>query len=151
MADYPSILHKSADAISYALTSIAGADLPSCTIYKDDASSDLTPPAVVIECNAAVLSEESGTCSPENFMVEVSIKAVSQADDSTRAAHGLLSGIIEAVFFRTAGDVVTECNAASVSAFTAKKWIPLGITSSKDEDRRETTHTGRLLCTSRAP
>ena len=151
MATYQSILHKAADAINYAFGSIAGADLPSCTRYLDDGIDDISLPAVVISCTAETLADPTGTVSSENFRVTVNISAESMADtsDTSRTVHGQLAGIVEAVFFRSADQVVTECNAAGVTDFTAERWTPLSITQEKEPERRRTILSGALICTSR--
>lgn len=144
MATYLSILTKCEDAVQTAFEEIAGADLiPGVTIYKGGTDSEVVPPAIsILAVSAVPMEPDSATiCSGENYSITVEIAAITNPADSGRTAESNIAGLLEAVLFRSADQMLTELNAAGVTEFHASRYHAEGMTRSMDDDRRTTTAT----------
>lgn len=153
MATYPSIFSKAEDAIAYAFDSIPDAadDISGFTVYKGGSPSEKALPAVTfVALEFAKITPESDPQFSQTFNVTLSAVVETSMDDETRAEAYEAEGLVEAVLFRSADQIVDECNAAGVSDFTALQWIPLSASRDFDGTRRTTTFIGSLICGSSA-
>jgi len=153
MATYAPITNKAEDALTYALENIPDAadDVAGLTYYKGHAYAEKVLPSVTVFAESFDrINEDAGSMVAANFDVRVEIMIESNGNDDTRAEHSALEGLAESLFFRSADQIVSSCNAASVSDFTALVWTPGGGRREFDEQRRKTTFTGTLLCAASA-
>lgn len=152
MATFKSILNKCEDAFYTAFNAIAATDFISgVTIYKATDQAEIVLPAILIESTGAERMADQATTAAagENYFVTVQITAVTNGEDTTRAEHGNIAGLIEAVCFRSANQMVTELEAANVTDFQAIHYRAQTITAGMDDTRRTTTITAVVGCVSR--
>ena len=153
MATYKSIYHKAEEALAYAYANIPdGADaISGVTTYKaSDAAEKVLPAVTFFADSSTTLAEEGGAVVGQNFIVSVEIHIETEGVDTSRTVHANIEGLVEAVFSRSAVQIVGSCNAASVSDFTALVWIPTGGRREYEDQRRKTIYTGLLTCASSA-
>lgn len=154
MATYKSIYYKSEEALAYAYANIPDAAdvIAGVTTYKaSDAGEKVLPSVTFFADSSITLADEGGSPVGQNFIVSVEIHIQTEGVDSSRVAHANIEGLVEAVFCRSAEQIVTQCNAASVADFTALVWIPTGGRREYDAQRRTTIYTGLLTCAASAP
>ncbi len=153
MATYAPITDKVEDALLYALNNIPDAadDISGVTYYAGHAYAEKVLPSVTVFAESFErINEDAGPPAANNFDVRVEFHIESEGNDDTRVEHSAIQGLVEAVFFRSADQVVGSCNAASVSDFTALTWTPNGGRREFEDQRRRTILTGTLLCAASA-
>jgi len=153
MATYPSIFTQAESAFKSAFESIASTDLDAgWTVYRGADYNQEATPAVVIHATSFDMTEEAtGTSAASNFSVLFEVSAVTEGEDTTGAIHGNVAGLIQAVLYRSASQIVSAVNTAGTSDFHAMGWTPGAARNEFSSQRMTTTYTGRLYCASTDP
>ena len=145
MPNYSSTMAKSEDAVAAYMAAFGLSNLSGVTVCKAGAGDEITLPCVVISADR-IAPSAPGTnyLTTGSKVVEVSVKVITEATDSTRAAHDLICGDVEAALVTSQDQAVALMTAAAISGFTPMAWYFTDAAPEYSDNRRETVYRFQL-------
>lgn len=151
MATYSIITKQAEDAIIYAIQNIPDAQdwtdsgMDSANVFGNIDSENLTSACASVEAYANAMVDAPNV-NAGTYDCTITVRVHGQIDDQDRTQNDKVAGLMAAILFGSADQIVTMCNAAGLSDFTAQSWQPMAINPQRDGLLYFTEFTGRLIC-----
>ena len=141
MASYHNIVSKLGDAVSNAITTLAGNAISGVTIFKSASMTTLSTPRIEILCDAE--AEVIGDTITGNYdPATVRVRVISNCADSARGTHnGYVAAVGDALFYDT---FITQIG--SVDNFTLQQFFPRRVSESVEGDEFVTEFQCEARC-----
>ena len=125
---YHNITSKLGDAISNAITTLAGAEITGVTIFKSASMTELSTPRIEILCDAE--AEVIGSTITGNYEATARVRVISNCADGARGTHnGYVAAVGDALFYDT-----FTAQIGTVTNFTLQQFFPRRVNESIEGD-----------------